>query len=263
MRAYLEVARRGFRRYSTYRAATFAGLFTNIVFGFLKSSIMTTVFAGAALVGGYSTKDTLTYVWLTQGLLAIVYVWGWVELGERIRSGEIASDLQRPIDLQLYWLSQDLGRAAYHALGRGIVPVAVGAIFFDLRFPVTIWILPLFIVAVMLAVVISFAVRFMANASAFWLLDYRGPLVAGMIVVNVFSGFIVPLTFFPAWARDALLLNPLAFVVQFPIDLFLEKYGLVDALAMLGLQLVWAAALLGLARVMLSRGVRRLVVQGG
>ncbi|MBV9255191.1 MAG: ABC transporter permease, partial [Actinobacteria bacterium] len=35
MRLYWEVARRGFRRYATYRAATVAGVFTNSVFGLI------------------------------------------------------------------------------------------------------------------------------------------------------------------------------------------------------------------------------------
>ncbi len=263
MRAYLEIARRGFRRYSTYRAATVAGVFTNTVFGFMKCYIMTTVFVGAATVGGYTPEDTLTYVWLTQALIATVFIWGWVDLGERITSGEIASDLQRPIDIEWYLLSIDLGRAVYHALARGLAPFLLGAMFFDLRLPREPWTVVVFVAAVALAVVVSFAWRFMANATAFWLLDYRGPLVVGMIVINVFSGFVVPLRFFPEWIRAALLLNPFAFVIQFPVDIFLEKYTAAEAFGMLAVQLGWAIVLLGAARAMLARGVNRLVIQGG
>jgi ABC-2 type transport system permease protein len=263
MRAYLEIARLGFRRYATYRAATAAGLFTNTIFGFMKCYIMTTVFVGAAAVGGYDRTDTLTYVWLTQALLATVYIWGWTEVGERIRSGDIASDLHRPIDVQSYWLSQDLGRAVYHFIARGFVPFAIGALAFHLRLPVHAWTLPLFLLSVVLATMISFAVRFTANMSAFWLFDHRGVMVVAMIVANVFSGFVVPLRFFPAAVRDGLLLNPFAFIIQFPIDVFLEKYTLTDAIARLSLQLVWVLVLLGIARAVLARGTRRLVIQGG
>jgi ABC-2 type transport system permease protein len=263
MRVYLEIARRGFMRYSTYRAATVAGLFTNTIFGFMKCYIMTTVFVGAALVGGYSRSDTLTYVWLTQALLATVYIWGWTEVGERIRSGDIASDLQRPIGLQSYWLSQDLGRSAYHFIARGFIPFAIGALAFHLRLPEHAWTIPLFLVSIIFATMISFAVRFMTNLSAFWFFDHRGMMVHGMVVVNVFSGFVVPLRFFPGSIRDLLLLNPLAFIVQFPIDLFLEKYSFADAVGRTGIQILWLAALLAATRAVVARGTRRLVVQGG
>ena len=47
---------------------------------------------------------------------------------ERIRTGDIAVDLYRPADLQLWWLAGDLGRAAFHLLGRGVLPMVLGAL---------------------------------------------------------------------------------------------------------------------------------------
>ena len=58
-----------------------------------------------------------------------------VELGERVRSGEIAVDLYRPTQLMLWWLSVDLGRAMFQLLVRGGAPLLVGALVFDLKFP--------------------------------------------------------------------------------------------------------------------------------
>jgi ABC-2 type transport system permease protein len=116
---------------------------------------------------------------------------------------------------------------------------------------------------VLFGIAISFAVRFISNLSAFWLFDHRGTMILAMILMNVFSGFLVPLRFFPNWARGGLLLNPLAFIIQFPVDIYLEKYRFASAIARLGLQTVWALALLALARLILLRGTRRLVIQGG
>jgi len=54
-------------------------------------------------VGSYNLTDSLTYVWLNQGALMTIYIWGWFETAERIRSGDIISDLQRPTDFQAKW----------------------------------------------------------------------------------------------------------------------------------------------------------------
>src|SRR6266508_5392361 len=48
-------------------------------------------------VGGYDASDVVTYVWLTQGMLTAVQVFGWTELALRIRSGDVATDLARPV----------------------------------------------------------------------------------------------------------------------------------------------------------------------
>ena len=45
-----------------------------------------------------------------------------------MRTGEIAVDLARPLDLQLSWWVRDLGRAAFALPTRGLAPLLVGAL---------------------------------------------------------------------------------------------------------------------------------------
>src|ERR671914_3051391 len=120
---------------ATYRGATVAGVFTNTVFGFILAYILLAVFRERDAVGSYDASDAVTYVWIAQGLLMTIYIWGWFEVGERVRTGDIATDLQRPLDFQAYWLAQDVGRAAYHAIFRGVPPFIFGALVFDLLIP--------------------------------------------------------------------------------------------------------------------------------
>jgi ABC-2 type transport system permease protein len=257
-----EIARRGYRRYAAYPAATFAGAFTNTVFGFMKGYVLLAVFADRARVGGYDTADTLTYVWLAQALIMTVYAFAWFDVALRIRSGDIAGDLTRPLDPLRYWLAFDLGRSLYHFVFRGIPPFIVGALAFDLRFPEPgLWIA--FLASVTLGVVVSFAFRFLYNVASFWLIDYRGAGLLAMIVALLFSGFIVPISFFPDWLAAVAHALPFAAIVQTPIDVFLGKHTGLDLIGTLALQAGWAVALLGLARVVLAAGTRRLVIQGG
>jgi len=102
----------GFRRYSTYRQATVAGISTNVVFGFLNCYVVLAVAAGNdGTAAGYGAGQLATYVWINQGMLATVGAWGDTELAERIRSGDVVSELMRPIHPVLTYLCNDLGRA--------------------------------------------------------------------------------------------------------------------------------------------------------
>ena len=115
---------RSFRRFSTYRIATASGAFTNTVFGFILCGVYLTLWHERPGLGGYDVSDALTFVWLQQGLLMPIGIFGattTVELGERVRSGEIAVDLYRPTHLMLWWLSVDLGRADVPAARRAAV----------------------------------------------------------------------------------------------------------------------------------------------
>ena len=80
MRLYWELARRGYRRYAAYPAATWAGVFTNTIFGFMQAYILLALYRHRDHVGGYDASDVVTYVWLTQGMLAAVQVFGWTDL---------------------------------------------------------------------------------------------------------------------------------------------------------------------------------------
>jgi ABC-2 type transport system permease protein len=263
LRLGFELARRGYRRYAAYPGATWAGVFTNTFFGFMIAYALLAVFEHRDSVGEYDARDAVTYTWLAQGMLMTVYVWGWYEVALRVRSGDVATDLQRPLDFQTYWLAQDLGRAAYHALFRGVPPFVLGAFVFDVLIPRDPLVWVAFAASLALAVVASFAFRFLFNLAAFWLLDYRGAGILAMVVSTFFSGQIVPLAFFPDWLETVAWALPFAAMVQAPIEVWLGHAEGAELVGLLALQAFWAAVLLGCGRIVLAAGMRKLVIQGG
>lgn len=263
MRLWWEVARRGFRRYATYRWATFAGVFTNTVFGFIRAYVFIAMFGIVGSVGNYDLTDALTYTFASQGFLMPLYIWGWQEIAETVQSGQIATDLYRPFDYQLYWLSQDLGRACYHALLRGIAPFVIGAAFFHLRVPTSAITWVFFVVSVGLAVSISFALRFMVNLAAFWFFDVRGINNVAATIWTLLSGATMPLALFPEAVRGIVHLLPFAGMLELPMNVFLERVTHAEMLGIVAIQLTWTIVLLACGRLVLAAATRKLVVQGG
>ncbi|MET8328671.1 ABC-2 family transporter protein [Streptomyces sp. NPDC005181] len=266
MRLYAVVAAGGFRRYATYRIATAAGVFTNTVFGFILAYTYMALWDERPQLGGYDMSQALTYVWLGQALLATCAMMGGGfedELMERIRTGDVAIDLYRPIDLQMWWLAGDLGRAAYQLMARGIAPMVLGALAFPLALPTSPGIWLAYLVSVALGVVVSFAVRYLVALSAFWLMDGAGASQIAFLAGLFFSGMLLPLTLFPGVLGEVARALPWSALLQVPADVFLGKHtgwGLVEAFAFQG---GWALALLLAGRLVQSVATRRVVVQGG
>jgi ABC-2 type transport system permease protein len=257
---YPQLLRAGYRRFASYPQAALAGLVTNTVFGLLRVAVLAAVLAQRGTVAGYDLATAVTYVWLGQGLLAVVLLWGDGELSRRVRTGDVVVDMGRPWDLQAAMLATDLGRAAHAVAIRLLPPVAFGALLFPFRWPENAVTWALFAVAVLLAVVASFAIRFLLNTAAFWMLDARGVLAVWGVAGGVLTGLVLPLAWFPEWARELLWWTPFPALFQSPIDVFTERGA---AVAVLGHQVLWVAVLLGAGRLALARGSRRLVVQGG
>lgn len=262
---YAAVAARSFRRYATYVAATLAGIFTNSVFGVITSFVYVAVWRANPTAGGYDVTDAVTYVWIGQAMLMTVCMFGGGspdDLASRIRSGDVAVDLYRPVSLLGWYLAADLGRAAYHLLTRGAAPLLVGGLLFDLRWPLG-WELLWFGLSLPLAVAVSFALRMLAALSAFWLLDDTGPRSLLNFLAVFGSGLTVPLVLFPDGVREVLTALPFAAYLQLPADLWLGQRTGVDALAALGLAAGWAVVLLTACAWVLRAAERRVVVQGG
>jgi ABC-2 type transport system permease protein len=266
MRLYAAVAWRGFRRYSTYRAATAAGAFTNTIFGFIMAYTYIALWEARPGLGGYDTGEALTYVFIGQALLAPLSMFGGGfsdELAERIRNGDVAIDLYRPVDMQLWWLAGDAGRAAFQFLARGIPPMIVGALIFPLTLPINPLDWLAFLLAVVLGLLVSFAIRYIVALFAFWLLDQRGAQTASFLIGGFMSGMLIPLTLFPDTLSKVALALPWSCVLQVPVDVLLGKHQGVDLLQTFGFQAGWALVLLLAGRLLSAVATTKVVVQGG
>jgi ABC-2 type transport system permease protein len=253
-----------YRRYATYRQATVAGAFTNTVFGFMRCFILLSVADVTGQVAGYAPGQLVTFVWVGQGLLAVVNYWGQQELPERVRSGQVVSDLLRPVDLMAGFLAADTGRAGHAMLTRFVVPVVVGLLFFDFYLPSRPETYALFVVSVVLAVLVCSGCRYLVSLTSFWLLDSRGAQMVWVVASGVGSGLYFPLPFLPDWLATLLWVStPFPALMQAPLDVLVERGGMGHGLVLLTAQAAWLMVVVGIARVVQRRALRRLVVQGG
>lgn len=120
-----------------------------------------------------------------------------------------------------------------------------------------------FLASLVLAVWISFGLRFLANLAAFWLLDYRGAIYALLFANGLLSGMLVPLNYWPEWGEMIARALPFAGMIQIPVEVILGKSSGLDLAAALLFQLGWAVALMVAGRLVLAMAVRKVVVQGG
>lgn len=263
--ALITLARLAFQRQMAYRAANLAGLITNAFFGLLRGAVLIALFNAqtAPVVEGYRIADALTFAALTQVVLSYIGLWGWWDVIRNVRTGEIATDLTRPISFFWYWWAQDLGRALGQLILRGLPMLLFFGLVYPLHWPGSLWQWVVFGVSLGLALFVSFAWRFLVSLSAFWTTDAMGVMRMSMGAATILSGFVLPIAFYPSWAIPWMQALPFAGMVNTPIEIFVGVVPPEALLVRVGLQAVWAVGLLALAYWVLGRGVRKLVIQGG
>lgn len=248
---------------TTYRGATFAGIVTNTVFGFILSYVMLAVFRERPEIGGFDAVDAVTFVFVTQGLAMSVGMFGEDEMAQRVKTGEVAIDLCRPYDYQGWWAGVHYGKALFFSWARGVPPFVIGALALDIRLPGDPWTWPAFALAVILAIGVAFAWGFLLQSTAFWIIDVRGPVQLGWVLAMFLSGMMMPLVLFPDGLQQVLRILPFASLIQLPVEVFLGKHTGIDLAATYATQAFWLLALVLAGRLVLVRAVRRVVVHGG
>jgi ABC-2 type transport system permease protein len=260
---YWQITVKSFQKHLAYRAANLAGIATNAFFGAVYVLVYTALFAERTEVAGLTLGDTITYAIVAQSLLMVMSAFGNRELSEAIVKGTIATDLARPVDFYAYWACLDLGRAAYYFVFRGIPTFAVGALLFGVRWPPSLRVFLAFLATVALGMVISFAFRFITNSFAFWTTDARGLIYLTNTVIMFFSGFIVPLNFFPPPLQAVANVLPFRALAQLPISVYLGKVTHFQIVPTVFGLLAWLLVLVILGRFALARMVRRVTLAGG
>ncbi|HMQ36934.1 MAG TPA: ABC-2 family transporter protein [Micropruina sp.] len=261
MRMFWELAASSFRRYLRYRVAIVATMVTNCVFGLIRASLLMAAVAGAGgMIGDYDALQASSYVWLGQCLVGVVQLWAVSDIARRIKTGDLAVDLLRPVPPVIGWLAAEYGRAACALLIRVAPMLAIGALTTGLVLPEHPghWLLAL--VSVVLAVTLAFQGWLLVNLAALWVVEVRGYLNLYMIVMNLFCGLIVPVTWFPGWLRAISLATPFPSMFQSPIEVVL---GIGTPLLTVGVQAAWVAGLGVVAHLVLRGGLAKVVIQGG
>jgi ABC-2 type transport system permease protein len=262
MRLYWEIAVRSFRRAVVYRSAYIWGMLTNAFFGMLMSFVYRAIYTNGGTVGGFTVDDAVTYTWLTQSLISIGGAWITFDIMSTIRTGEVVTDLSRPWNFYGYWLSRTLGERAYNLLVRASLTYLFGVVLFGAHLP-SAGQAAGFIVTLVLATLISFSLSFIVNMSGFWLVDATGVIGIANVLLLFFSGFLLPLAFFPPFLQSIAAVLPFQTITSVPAQVFLGKISGAALGSALLLQCFWLVVLGGIAAAVTRAAMQKLVIQGG
>ncbi|HZJ64383.1 MAG TPA: ABC-2 family transporter protein [Kofleriaceae bacterium] len=272
LQPYAAVVGVRFRMLLQYRAAALAGLWTQLVFGMVLIMIYEGFYrSSTADVQTMAFPQVASYVWLGQALLAML-PWNIDrELHAMVRSGAVAYELCRPVDLYGLWYARAVAHRTAPTVLRAVPMVVfatvvlplVGLDEWRLGPPVSLAAGAGFALALVCALALACAISTLVNITMLWTIQNDGVLIIVTSVVSLLSGLLVPLPLLPDWAQPVLRWLPFAGVLDLPYRIY-NGHIAPDGLALvLARQLGWTLAIVALGRWCLGRGMRRLVVQGG
>ncbi|QUH19299.1 ABC transporter permease [Alkaliphilus sp. B6464] len=178
-----------------------------------------------------------------------------VELGDDIQSGNLNSQLLKPISFVkmkfLYFFSKKISFSLLR-----LIPVILFFIISRLKLEINSRNLLLFIVAFIMAIIIQFIMGFILGVITFWFEENTAILDFFRNIALLLSGAIVPLSFFPNLFFRIVSFLPFQLTLYFPIEILLNNLDLMAIRNGLLLQLLWVI-IIGVLAIFLWRKGRK------
>jgi ABC-2 type transport system permease protein len=251
MTPYFAVLGARFRMLMQYRAAALAGFGTQFFWGLIRMMIFQAFYDSSRAPQPLNRAEVVTYIWLGQAMLMLL---PWDidrDIRAMVRSGTVAYELLRPVDLYGLWYMRAIAARTAPTLLRCLPLFAVAGLFFGLKPPPSAAAGAAWLLTTLLSVTLVYTIA--------------GEGVARFVqpLVYTLSGMLIPLSLLPPWLQPLLNILPFRGLVDTPFRCWLGQIPLDQIAPFLAHQLVWTAVFIACGRLMLARSIRRLVVQGG
>lgn len=267
MKQYTSFFRIRFLAGLQYRAAAFAGVFTQLFWGLMELMMFRAFYLFAPEKLPMDMQALCSYVWIQQGTLSIWNLWGWEQaLFQAVQTGEVAYELTRPTDLYAMWSARGFATRLSRGLPRLIPILVVGSLLpapYGLRLTISFPAFCAFLFSMALTLWLCVSICLVCYSLTFYLTDYRGIITFVPALCEIFSGDLLPLPFFPPALRRIAELSPFGSLQNVPLRIFGGNIAGAQLFGAVGLQLFWCLTVTVLGYSLMHRGLRRTVIAGG
>jgi ABC-2 type transport system permease protein len=261
--AYLELIRMRFLMMLAYRVNYYSGILIYALNIGAYYFLWKAIYGPNETLGGMTVLQMTTYVAVSWMARAFYFNNLDREIANEIKDGSVAVQFIRPYNYIMVKMMQGLGEGLFRLLLFSVPGMVIVWLLFPIQLPAGSGIWALFLVMIFLSFLINTQINIITGLFAFFLENNEGMMRMKRVTVELFSGLVVPLSFFPGWAEAVLKLLPFQAITYLPGSVITGKVAGTAAYEALVIQLVWFVVLL-VPMVWLWHGARtRLFVQGG
>lgn len=260
---YVELVRMEFVNNLAYRSTYFTGIFNYTIQIGAYYFLWDAIYSGRRNISGFNKEQMITYVIVAWVVRSFYFSNLDRRVGVEIREGKIALELIRPYSYQMVKYARAFGEALFRML---FFAIPSGLFIYLLRpfgLPPGLFSASMFIIAMLGSFVINAQISMLFGFMVFFTKSTNGIYKAKRVIMDLFSGLLIPINFYPHWAKKVISFFPFQTVSYMPNLIYLGKYTGLAVLKVFGIQLFWIVFLGIVSRLMWKFAVKHVVVQGG
>ncbi len=262
-RVYAEFVRMGFVNTLAYRLRYYTGIVTYFIYVSVYYYIWKAIYADSATIEGFDFGHMLTYI--SVGWIIRSFYFNNIDqdMAYAVAEGKMAMDLIKPVNQQFMSIAIALGESVFR-LGLLTLPTAIVLLLvYPIRRPASALHFVGFFASVLLSFFIVAAINFCVGTFAIRLKSILGLLRAKYFLLELFSGLLIPISFFPQIFQDIFKVLPFQYISYIPVLIYLGKISGLEIIRALALQLFWILMLLAIGDALWRWSSRKITIQGG
>jgi ABC-2 type transport system permease protein len=263
MKGYFAVFRCRAAALLQYRCAALAKGLTQVFWGFIKTTILISLYSQTADPVPISLSQAIAFIWLGQVFLTLL-PWDVDEYSEEaVKNGTIVYALTQPLDLYWVFFTRSLAIRLINSVISMAMLFPLAILFFDLTLPVSSGAALGFALSLLLSALLSSAITAVVIITLFWTLSGEGIQRILPHFCLIFSGMVVPLPLFPDWMQPFLSIQPLRAILDIPCRIYTGIIPLSELPYYFGIQLAWCLSFIVMGRFLIVKAQRKIQIQGG
>lgn len=260
---YWEVIRIRFLAMLAYRVNYYSGIIIYTLNIGVYYFLWTAVYGGASSLNGMTAVQMSTYVAVSWMARAFYYNNLDNEIASEIREGAVAVQLIRPYQYLLVKGAQGFGEGLFRLLLFSIPGMMVVSFVFPIELPAVGMVWLKFVLSMFLGFLINVQINLLVGILTFFFLNNRGLLRAKRNIVDLLSGVIVPISFYPEWAQAILTWLPFQAISYLPSMILVKGLSGAAFLHSISMQAIWCVVLCVPIVLIWRKAKKVMTVQGG
>jgi ABC-2 type transport system permease protein len=263
MAKYIEMIRIRFLMMLAYRTNYYSGILIYSInigaYYFLWSAI----YGDKGTIQGLSIIQMTTYIAVAWMARAFYFNNIDREIATEIKEGKVAIELIRPYHYLRMKMMQALGEGIFRLLFFSVPGMFIVSLFFPLNFSTNLMIWLSFFISIIFSFIINTQINLLAGITTFFLFNNDGLIRAKRVVIDLFSGLLLPISFYPLWAQEIMGYFPFQAISYIPSMIFTEAFKGSELINVLLIQGMWSLLLIIPIQLLWILAKKQLIIQGG
>lgn len=230
-RGYLWAAVYSFKRETAFRFNNVLSVFSAVVFVIITYFLWSAVYQSSDAFSAMTLQQTITYTVIISIINKVITGNAEMDIGDRVNTGAIGTELIRPLSFFWYLFFQKLGKIGFQFLFSSIPLFITAAVLCRITVLTTATQWACFLISLSLSVLLIYTFEFLIGLFSFLTAQIYGVSLLKQALVGVLAGMTIPLSFYPEAFRKICINLPFQAMYYIPSTIYL---GIANEKSLLG-----------------------------